>query len=49
MKCWHCNSEVIWCGDHDFEDYMYEGKGIVTNMTCSKCPADYLIYLKDEE
>ena len=20
MKCWHCNTEIIWGGDHDFED-----------------------------
>ena len=45
MNCWHCNSEVIWGGDHDYEDYGMEGEGIVSNLSCSKCDADYLIYL----
>ena len=49
MKCWHCQSDVIWGGDHSFEDYLLEGDGIVTNMSCSKCPANYLIYLGDED
>lgn len=49
MKCWHCQSDVIWGGDHSFEDYLLEGEGIVTNMSCSKCPANYLIYLGDED
>ena len=36
MKCWHCNTELIWGGDHDDED----GEGnemIVTNLSCPKC------------
>ena len=49
MKCWHCKSDVIWGGDHSFEEYDLEGEGIVTNMSCSKCPANYLIYLGDED
>ena len=20
MNCWHCNTEVIWGGDHDMEE-----------------------------
>ena len=20
MNCWHCNSELIWGGDHDLEE-----------------------------
>ena len=20
MKCWHCNKELIWGGDHDIEE-----------------------------
>ena len=26
MNCWHCNSDVIWGGDHDYEDYGLEGE-----------------------
>ena len=49
MKCWHCNSEVIWGGDHDYEDYGMEGEGIVSNLSCSKCSAFYECYLAIEE
>tara|TARA_Y100000310_G_scaffold308713_1_gene352121 strand:+ start:417 stop:620 length:204 start_codon:yes stop_codon:yes gene_type:complete len=34
MNCWHCNTDLIWGGDHDYEDYSYEGEGIVTNLSC---------------
>ena len=50
MKCWHCNSEVIWGCDFSFEDFGMDGEGIVTTMQCSNCPASYEIYLPlDEE
>ena len=49
MKCWHCGSDVIWGGDHTYEDYGLDGDGIVSNLSCSECPADYLCYLSDEE
>ena len=45
MNCWHCNSEVIWGGDFDFEDYGMDGDGIVSNLTCSNCKAYYECYL----
>tara|TARA_R100000995_G_C3470402_1_gene118030 strand:+ start:760 stop:1038 length:279 start_codon:yes stop_codon:yes gene_type:complete len=35
MNCWNCGSELIWGGDHDFDDYHMDGKGIVANFTCS--------------
>lgn len=35
MKCWHCQSKLVWNADFDFEDYGIEGDGIVTNLTCS--------------
>jgi len=44
MKCWHCNEEVIWGGDHDYEDYGMEGEGIVSNLSCSRCSAFYKCY-----
>lgn len=49
MKCWHCGGDVIWGGDHSYEDYGIEGEGIVSNLSCSNCKADYLIYLPIEE
>ena len=35
MKCWHCESDLIWGGDHDIEDLDTGGDGIVTNLSCS--------------
>ena len=49
MNCWHCNNDVIWGGDHSFEDYCLEGEGIVSNLHCSKCEAEYLIYLGEKD
>ena len=48
MNCWHCGEDIIWGGDHTFGDYGLEGDGMVTNLSCSKCPASYLCYLSDE-
>ena len=45
MNCWHCNSELIWGGDHDYEDYGMEGEGIVSNLSCPNCDAFVLVYL----
>ena len=45
MKCWHCKEELIWGGDFDFEDYGYEGDGIVSNLSCSNCEASVEVYL----
>ena len=49
MKCWHCKSEVIWGGDHSYEDYGMEGEGIVSNLSCSSCNAFYLCYIGEED
>ena len=44
MNCWHCKSELIWGGDHTFEDYGMEGEGIVSNLSCQNCPVEVLVY-----
>ena len=49
MKCWHCNNELIWGGDFDYEDYGLDGKGIVSNLSCSKCNAYVEVYLNLDE
>ena len=49
MKCWHCNSDVVWQSDYSFEDYDMDGDGIVTVLTCSKCDAYYEITLKTKK
>tara|TARA_R100000808_G_scaffold345_1_gene1962 strand:+ start:652 stop:831 length:180 start_codon:yes stop_codon:yes gene_type:complete len=54
MDCWHCNTELIWGGDHTYEDYCMDGDGIVTNLSCpnDECGVDtVLVYcsLDDNE
>ena len=34
MKYWHCNTKLIWGGDHDIEEEEYS---IVTNLSCPNC------------
>ena len=41
-RCWHCEDGIlIWGGDHDAEN---DEHLIVTNLSCSKCNALYLVY-----
>ena len=40
MKCWFCNKEMIWGGDHSFEDYDMEDEGIIANLSCSNGECD---------
>lgn len=49
MKCWNCKSELIWGGDHSFEDYGLEGNGIVTNLSCPNCPSNVEVYYNIDE
>ena len=47
MKCWHCESDLIWGGDHDIvEDLDTDGGGILTNLSCSneKCNTQVEVY-----
>ena len=49
-ECFHCGSmSVIWDADFSFEDYGYEGEGIVHNCHCTHCGAQiqYMIRLDD--
>ncbi len=47
MKCWHCNTDLIWGGDHDCEDSDFFT--MVTNLTCPKCSSLVLVYSGIEE
>ena len=53
MNCWHWYTELIWGGDHDFEDYGREDEGIVSNLSRPNCRAFVEVYLplgeEDEE
>ena len=44
MDCWHCKTELIWGGDHAFEDHGLEGQGIGSNLSCPNCPVAVLVY-----
>lgn len=48
MKCPECTKEIIWCGDHMYEDYGIEGDGIVTNCSCpnENCDVEQIIIYK---
>ena len=47
MNCWHCNTELIWVGDHNYEDYGMEEDGTVSNLSCPNkdCNAFVEVYL----
>ena len=42
MNCWHCDTELIWGGDHDVEDN--EDYDIVSNLSCPECNAYVEVY-----
>jgi|TARA_R110000765_G_scaffold297955_1_gene393093 phage FluMu protein Com len=48
MNCWHCNTELIWGGDHDIEDEN-DAYVIVTNLSCPKCHSLVEVYYPSEE
>ena len=49
MNCWHCQTELIWGGDHsiDEEDFPCSSDefGMVTNLSCPKCESFVEEYL----
>ena len=45
MNCWHCNTELIWGGDFDYEDYGIDRDGIVSNLSCPNCNSYVEVYL----
>ena len=46
MNCWHCNTELIWGGDHDIAEDESMEYDMVTNLTCPKCEAYVEVYHK---
>ena len=46
MNCWHCNTELIWGGDHDIDDVEDMEYDIITNLTCPKCESYVEVYHK---
>ena len=47
MKCYNCDTELIWGGDHDCEED--EDHLIVSNLSCPNCNAFILVYLGEKE
>ena len=45
MKCWHCNTELIWGADHDIEEDENEEYIMETNLSCPNCRTFVLVYL----
>ena len=43
MKCWHCETELIWGGDRDIEDN--DQYSMVTNLSCPSCECLVEVYL----
>lgn len=40
-ECFNClEKAVVWQSDYDYEDFGYEGEGIVHILTCSNCGAE---------
>ena len=51
-ECFHCGARaVIWDCDFMFEDFLYEGEGLVQICHCTNCGAEieYRIRMDDEE
>jgi len=48
MKCWHCNTELIWGGDHDIDEED-DTWSMVTNLSCPTCKCHVDVYLPKEE
>ena len=50
MRCFKCDSKVIWQNDFDTEDLGIEEKGIVSYYVCSECNSHYeVIQIFEEE
>ena len=51
-QCFNClHNTVIWDNDYDFEDYEYEGEGIVHVLHCAYCGAEieYRVPIEEEK
>jgi hypothetical protein len=48
MNCWHCNTELIWGGDHDIDEEE-DDYSVVTNLSCPQCKCLVDVYLPKEK
>jgi len=52
MNCWHCDTKLIWGGDHDIDEdqtFLFGEYSIVTNLSCPECDSYVLVYYPREE
>ena len=48
--CPYCDEgDIIWGGDHSYEDFGMEGDGIVQNFSCSVCGVSYEVFVPFED
>ena len=49
MKCYWCDTELIWGGDIDIDESMptYPEFSVMTNLSCSKCFSEVEILKKE--
>ena len=47
MKCYWCDTELIWGGDIDIDESMptYPEFSVMTNLSCPKCHSFVEVYL----
>ena len=48
MKCWHCQTELIWGGDHSI-GHEEEEYSMVTNLSCPHCGSYVEVYLPKDD
>lgn len=49
-ECFHCGCKsVIWDSDFTYEDYGYEGDGLVQVCHCTNCGAEIYYLISDNE
>jgi len=52
MKCWHCQTDLIWGGDHEIsaDNPIADPDefSMVTNLSCPACNAYVEVYLPKE-
>tara|TARA_R100000278_G_scaffold81053_1_gene62515 strand:+ start:740 stop:901 length:162 start_codon:yes stop_codon:yes gene_type:complete len=48
MKCWWCDSDLIWGGDIDTDESMptYEEFSVMTNLSCPRCESQVEVLKK---
>jgi len=49
-QCFHCgHNTVIWDSDFDFDDFGYEGEGLVHQLHCTNCGAEIEYKIPDKQ